>query len=78
MAALSNRALQVLQALLTAPAGDTSSMQEDALLALSALIECMRKDAVRVIPYILEPLLKAIDNIEHSQVSRRAALTPCL
>lgn len=67
--ALSVRALNIITVLLTSATSDSSSVQEDALLALSALIEGMREQAAAIISYVKDLLLKAVTNVQHGQVS---------
>ena len=47
---------------------ETFSLKEDALMALSAVIESMKEHAAEAVPYIKDDVIRAVDNASHGQV----------
>jgi hypothetical protein len=67
-ASCSQRAISLLQTMIRT-ASESFSLKEDALMALSAVIEGMKDHAAEAIPYIKDDIIKAIDNAAHGAVS---------
>lgn len=66
--ALSTRALNLLTVLLSSSISETSSLQEDSLMAMSALLEGMREHTAQCIDFVKPYVLAAVENVQHSQV----------